>query len=175
MAYEHIIQDDDIGEAILVLEREKGWQADGQVHHIQASNGTLEFVYEVRLAQRPDNLQGCVLHETALFYEVKAGGTLSGIAWRYQVLLSDILAMNEITNADLIGVGQLLLIPPVACVSHIVQTGDTLIDIANQYGIPLETLQAYNALSNADLIYPGQELTFPEKQLDAGIFANKPL
>ena len=50
--------------------------------------------------------------EETISYTVEAGDTLKGIALRYQVSIEKITEMNNITNPNLIEVGQVLLIPP---------------------------------------------------------------
>lgn len=44
-------------------------------------------------------------------YEVQPGDTLGAIAGRFGVLLADLVALNEVANADLIHPGQVLAIP----------------------------------------------------------------
>ena len=46
------------------------------------------------------------------FYVVADGDTLSGIADKFNVSLADLIAINEITDANTIQLGQQLLIPP---------------------------------------------------------------
>jgi len=50
--------------------------------------------------------------ETTLTYTVQRGDTLRKIAQTFQVSVTQITAMNEITNPNLIEVGQVFLIPP---------------------------------------------------------------
>lgn len=48
----------------------------------------------------------------AQFYEIQPGDSLSDIAQRFEVRLEDLIALNGITNPDLIQAGQKLQIPP---------------------------------------------------------------
>jgi LysM repeat protein len=103
---------------------------------------------------------------------VQRGETLSSIAQRHGVSMSAIIAANNITNANLIFVGQRLVIPgvgsspgpgqpPTGGQVHIVQSGDTLSRIAARYGVTLSALAAANNIANANLIFVGQRLTIP--------------
>ena len=94
-------------------------------------------------------------------YKVQKGDTLYSIAKRFNVGLSELKEINNLTS-NLISVGQELTIPGVAPsdqtnTTYIVQKGDTLYSIANAYNISLDELVDLNDLINSD-IYPGQEL-----------------
>ncbi|WP_338450137.1 LysM peptidoglycan-binding domain-containing protein [Niallia oryzisoli] len=108
----------------------------------------------------------------AASYTVVSGDTLSKIAYRSGISLTDLRAMNGISG-DLIYAGQTLKVPaggstsaanpsaaPAVAASgstYTVVSGDTLIKIANRYGISLAELQSWNGISGS-LIYPGQVL-----------------
>ncbi len=100
---------------------------------------------------------------------VQPGETLSQIAQRYGVAMSEIMAANNITNPNLIKPGQELVIPGITQAEaeaasrtvHVVQPGETLLDIARQYGISLQELIQANNITNPNLIKPGQELVIP--------------
>ena len=94
-------------------------------------------------------------------YIVQKGDSLYSIAKRFNVGLSELKEINNLTS-NLISVGQELTIPGVAPsdqtnITYIVQKGDTLYSIANAYNISLDELVDLNDLINSD-IYPGQEL-----------------
>jgi N-acetylmuramoyl-L-alanine amidase len=91
---------------------------------------------------------------------VDPGDTLSGIAAQYGVDLSELIAINGITEPDKIFPGMVLDLPvkssgPSQC---IVDPGDTLSGIAAQFGTTVDHLLAVNPGINADLIFPGQVL-----------------
>lgn len=92
-------------------------------------------------------------------YYVQKGDTLRNIASRWSVSVEDILKVNpQITNANLIYVGQAITIPSGAS-SYIVQKGDTLRIIASKFGTTVEKLLSLNPdIKNANLIYVGQVL-----------------
>ncbi|GGC78545.1 hypothetical protein GCM10007216_06280 [Thalassobacillus devorans] len=93
-------------------------------------------------------------------YTVKAGDTLYSIAKKYNVSVSDIVAANQLANANLIQVGQKLIIP-VSTVSYTVKSGDTLYSIARNHGTTVAKIASANNITNTSLIFPGQQLVIP--------------
>lgn len=113
-------------------------------------------------------------------YTVQSGDTLSGIAEKFNTTYSHLANINNISNPNLIYVGQTLTInraaqtnqnyqshsssqQPAAASSHssavyTVKSGDTLSSIAAQYGTNYEYLANLNGLSNPNMIYVGQQL-----------------
>ena len=91
-------------------------------------------------------------------YVVQRGDTLSKIARRSGVSVSDLLAVNpQIYNASLIYAGQVITLPAAAPTYYTVQRGDTLRIIANSYGTTVYSLQLLNpTIYDPNLIYPGQ-------------------
>lgn len=54
-ALEYVQQNDEIGEAFLILEKKNGvWPADGRERSLESANGALRFWYEVRATVDPD-------------------------------------------------------------------------------------------------------------------------
>ena len=91
-------------------------------------------------------------------YVVKQGETLSQIAGRFGVSVQTLVAVNQLTNPNLIWAGEVLTIPapgtivssapaatsaPVAVsaiqTTYRVQTGDSLYKISRQFGVSLAT------------------------------------
>lgn len=83
-------------------------------------------------------------------HTVQEGETLTSIAGIYQVTVEDILAANNLDNADLLSVGQELLIPggtgDAVGTLYMVQAGDTLAGIAAAFNTTREALIAENRL-----------------------------
>ncbi|MEZ4861347.1 MAG: LysM peptidoglycan-binding domain-containing protein [Caldilineaceae bacterium] len=111
-------------------------------------------------------------------HTVQAGETLSEIAKAYGVPLTELMALNGITDADEIDAGQVLELPatidsatddpatataatPTALPTYAVQTGETLSEIAQKFHLTLTRLMLFNGIRNADEIYVGQELIIP--------------
>ena len=94
-------------------------------------------------------------------YTVEKGDTLGQIARDQGVSLTDLVKANNISNANLIHPGQVLVIPGEGgqpALIHIVSSGETLNKIAVKYGVSATTIAKVNSLANPDLILPGQEL-----------------
>ena len=100
-------------------------------------------------------------------YRVKPGDTLSGIASRHKLTLSELTSINRISSSTLIYPGQVLRVakviptsqPPVnAPETYQVVAGDSLDSVAQKFGITLSALREYNNLAKASIIYVGQVL-----------------
>lgn len=120
---------------------------------------------------------------------VKSGDTLGGIAAKYQVSLSSVLAANGMNLKTIIYPGQKILLgvktapapvvapapapvavptpaptpapapAPAGVKTYIVQAGDTLSRIASSNGVSLSALLAANGMNLQTIIYPGQKIT----------------
>ena len=116
-------------------------------------------------------------HSSTILYTVQAGNTLSGIAYKYGVTVSQLQQWNNITNPNEIYVGQALKIytntsnsssssttKPTnsssnsSYTTYTVQAGNTLSGIAYKYGVTVSQLQQWNNISNPNEIYVGQTL-----------------
>jgi hypothetical protein len=100
---------------------------------------------------------------------VKPGETLSEIADRYAISVKKLMALNGISKADHVEVGQKLKVPGaggrgsaaggvVATGKVTVRDGDTLSEIADRQGMSLAQLMALNGISKADHVEVGQSL-----------------
>ncbi len=97
-------------------------------------------------------------------YVVQSGDTLYSIALRYGTSVSELVALNNIANPNLIYVGQVLYLPSDSASSgniYVVQRGNTLWGIARTYGTTVNALVSLNGISNPNLIYVGQVLYLP--------------
>ncbi|KRC89873.1 hypothetical protein ASE25_10100 [Terrabacter sp. Root85] len=134
---------------------------------------------------RPASTTATVIHV------VRAGETMSGIAKRYGVSLTKLLAANRLPNAGLIFVGQRISVPGAkapatptpsapkpstptpskpatgpttpsgAGTIYVVKAGDSMSVIAQRYGVSLTKLLAANKLADAGRIYVGQKIVIP--------------
>lgn len=107
---------------------------------------------------------------------VQPGESLRSIAAAYGMTLEELIAVNGISNPDLVYVGQVLFVTPLASpaapvlpaptssVVHVVQSGETLFRIATAYGVSVVDLAAANGISDPTLIYAGQQLLIPASQ-----------
>jgi len=114
-------------------------------------------------------------------YTVQPGDILTRIAYQQGVTVEAILAANHIKNADLLSVGEVLIIPgggtgspsdsgssapPAATagpgpltgpINYVVVAGDSLYKLQYQFGVNYERIKQLNHL-NSDTIYIGQTL-----------------
>lgn len=106
------------------------------------------------------NAAGAHLSSDVQLHQVVQGDTLSAIAARHGVSLSDMVAANsQISNPNLVYPGDQLVVP--ASGTATVQSGDTLTHIADRYGTSVEAIVDANGIDNPDLIYPGEVLQIP--------------
>ncbi len=99
---------------------------------------------------------------------VQWGDTLSVIAEDFGTTVSELMALNGLSNANSLFVGQELIVPGgVGTVSTLgptvvtVKSGESLSLIAGRYAVTVADLMAENGITNADLVYVGQSLTIP--------------
>lgn len=105
-------------------------------------------------------------------YKVRSGDTLSEIADRFRVGVSDLQKWNGLSGSS-IQVGQTLKVSRPSSSSsssssgtswsyHTVQRGDSLGLIADRYRVSVSELRSWNGLSGST-IYPGQKLKVKKK------------
>jgi LysM repeat protein len=109
-------------------------------------------------------------------YIVQRGDTLSAIAYRHGVSVTDLVRANGIANPNRIYPGQRLLVPgssgtppapPSTGTYYTVQKGDTLAKIAVRFRASVWSIAQINNIANPNVIYPGQRL-FIVAASDAG-------
>ncbi|NWG15514.1 MAG: LysM peptidoglycan-binding domain-containing protein [Chloroflexi bacterium] len=112
-------------------------------------------------------------------HTVQAGENLFRISLRYNVDVYQLATYNQLSNMNLIVVGQQITIPGCGtggttpptdggtpgtglCSSpYIVQQGDTLFKISLRCGVPVMSIAAANGISNINLILINQQLVIP--------------
>ncbi len=130
---------------------------------------------------RPASTTATVIHV------VRSGETMSGIAKRYGVSLTRLLAANRLANTGLIFVGQRISVPGAKAPAtpapstptpstpahstpatpsgagsiYVVKAGDSMSVIAQRHGVSLTKLLAANKLADASRIYVGQKIVIP--------------
>ncbi len=79
-------------------------------------------------------------------YEVQPGDTVSSIAGAFGLQPESLIWNNvEISDEDLLAVGQLLRIPATDGVIHEMRLGDTLTDVAGRYGVDLAAVTTFTS------------------------------
>ena len=100
-------------------------------------------------------------------YTVKSGDTLSIIANDFGVTVDQLVRWNNISNPNLITVGQILYFSDKSSsgsgsgITYVVQAGDTLSGIAARFGTTVAELVSLNNISDPNLIYVGRVLKIP--------------
>jgi LysM repeat protein len=102
-------------------------------------------------------------------YVVRAGDTLSGVAYRYGTTVNAIVSLNGLVNPNLIYVGQVLQLsgqagqpqPSTDSCVYVVKSGDNLTRIALKYGTTVWAIAIANNLANPSFIWVGQRLAIP--------------
>ena len=102
-------------------------------------------------------------------HKVTSGETLSSIAARYKVRQQDLIALNNLRDANNIYIGQTLKLPGSASSGirasasrHKVTRGETLGTIAVRYKVRQQDLIALNNLRDANHVELGQTLKLPQ-------------
>ena len=98
----------------------------------------------------------------AIYYVVKSGDTLGGIASHYGTTWQRLQALNGLSNPNWIYPGQRLKVTGSVSSqrTYIVRYGDTLSGIAAKLGTSVYNLQSKNGIRNANLIFVGQTLHY---------------
>jgi len=104
-------------------------------------------------------------------YTVRTGDTLGRVAARTGVPVPALARANDLSDPDLIRIGQVLTIPAAgqgapaatgpAGGSYRVAAGDTLVRVARRTGVPVDALVKANRIANPDLVRIGRVLTIP--------------
>jgi peptidoglycan DL-endopeptidase LytE len=102
-----------------------------------------------------------VSRRDVLTHGVVEGDTVLDLANRFGVSLATIVRANNLSDSDMLSLGQDLLILPVSGVLHTVVEGDTVMALAERYHVIPEEIIAVNDLDDEALIQPGQRLIIP--------------
>jgi LysM repeat protein len=109
-------------------------------------------------------------------YVVKEGDTLSGIAEKYGITVSQLKNFNNL-DVDILTPSQILLIPskviqeiPISeSNKYTVQKGDTIWSISNKVNVPVSDIRKLNNLI-IDSLREGQVILIPKKALNYQIY-----
>ena len=107
-------------------------------------------------------------------YVVQTGDTMFSIAKKHGVSVDALLWANNLTDANVLKVGQQLTVPPSTGKLHTVKDGDTLDSLAQAYSVSKSGIAVVNGLTEDAALTPGQRLLIPVKTNDPA-FAPPPL
>ncbi|SES85472.1 peptidoglycan DD-metalloendopeptidase family protein [Anaerobranca gottschalkii] len=104
-----------------------------------------ELVIEQYLPDMPPNIREEINEDvTIITHVVVRGDTVKSIAKQYGIEENTIIINNNISNPNLIVVGQQLRFPSVDGLIHTVKRGDTIYGLAQTYGITIEDILEVN-------------------------------
>lgn len=100
---------------------------------------------------------------------VKRGDTLSQIALRYNTSYQYLAKINNVSNPNLIFVGERIYVPTLensnlgdtSHVLYVVKSGNTLSQISRLYDVSIESIAQLNNIRNINLIFAGEVLRIP--------------
>ena len=114
---------------------------------------------------------------TGPIYIVQSGDTLSSIAERFNVTVADLMNANNMTNANLLDVGQQLVIPGLEGVTgtldtEVVNFGDSFHSLVRRTQVGIPMLRKLNRLVSPTEFYVGASMIVP-KQDNAKDLSNR--
>lgn len=152
----------------------EGWQYtdEGKVSGILGNVDRDYFTKEILLEnnsgiENPDKPQEI---QEYIYIKVRKGDTLNKIAREYNTTVEELVALNNIPNANLIYINQILKVPSIVTgennnyIEYVVRRGDTLNKLAQEYSTTVTTIVNLNNISNPNLIYVGQRIILPKGQ-----------
>src|SRR5437016_6738972 len=94
-------------------------------------------------------------------YVVESGDSVRTIATQFGVTNETIIWQNDLTDPDILQVGQELHILPFSGLIHEVRPGDTVASVANSYDALIQDVIGANKLTAPYIIVVGQKLAVP--------------
>jgi len=97
-------------------------------------------------------------------YTVQEGDTASSIAAAQGISLASLLSANpDLRDGEVVGIGQMLVIPSGDGVFYYVRYGETLSDVAVRYGVSVDEILNWpgNSISSPDQVSENQQIFIP--------------
>lgn len=125
-------------------------------------------------AVHPASAQG-----SGAYYVVQPGDTLSSIASRFNISLSDLMNANGITDPNLLSAGQQLVIPGLEGVTGVLDTeligfGDSYRSLMRRTRIPQDIFRKLNHIISPTEFYVGASMIVPQQENTVEYFALSP-
>ena len=122
------------------------------------------LVLSLMLVVRPVSAQS-----SGPVYIVQPDDTLYSIAARFNVSINELMAVNNITDPNVLSVGQQLVIPGLQGISGVLDTevisfGDSLHSLLRRSQIPLDLLRRLNHVVSPTEFYVGASLIVPKEE-----------
>ncbi len=108
-------------------------------------------------------------------YTVQEGDTASSIAAAHGISLASLLSANsDLRDGEMIGVGQMLVIPSGDGVIYYVRYGETLSDVAERFGVTIDEILNWpgNAISSPDQVSENQTIFVPGASAPVSVVAD---
>lgn len=99
--------------------------------------------------------------ESVKTYTVAENDDVIKISKKYNIAPEVILWSNNLSMGDTLKVGQILKIPPVSGVVHVLEWNETISDLAAQYDISTSKILEVNNISDATKIRDGSKIMIP--------------
>lgn len=97
-----------------------------------------------------------------LKYIVSSQEELALLVKSLKINYHELLTKNQLTKAEEIFPGLILVIPGWTIVKYIVRAGDSIVKICQRFNIPVTVLTIINYLTSDSAVAPGQILFIPE-------------
>jgi murein DD-endopeptidase MepM/ murein hydrolase activator NlpD len=132
-------------------------QAEAAALAVPGESGPTAAALEASATAAADPLQ------SSFVYTIQPGDTVESIALAFGLNPAYVLWNNSLSDANLLIVGETLIIPSTDGILYHVTIGDTLWDIANAYQVPMESITGYgaNGLTSPDSVIEGMILLLP--------------
>lgn len=114
------------------------------------------LIYINQLLKVPTKVTG--ENNNYIEYVVRRGDTLSKLAIEFGTTVNTLVILNNISNQNLIYVGQRIQIPKTTisnCQDYTIQGGDTLTSIAKKFSTTIGNIAKTNGIKNVNIIYAG--------------------
>jgi LysM repeat protein len=151
----------------LVTNRDKGTVAEKMLLYVYANGKVFQGLVNRRQAERELFLKPipCFVQniptQNIQTYTVCKGDNLSSIAERFNTTVRKLAELNNITNVNLIYVGQVLKLEQTEeYKTYTVKAGDNLTVISKRLGVSIQRLVTLNNIQNINFIYVNQVLKY---------------
>lgn len=133
-------------------------------HSVIESKTEVSEVPQPSIESKPEASNTTQTPDQSETYIVRYGDTLSKIASKFNLSVSQIASRNNIKNINLINVGQKINVNTTSSVAepknskYTVKSGDTLSKIAYENRVTVSSLAKVNGIQNVNMIFEGQTL-----------------